>query len=148
MPGCTIIHPLTGVIAAPRAGCKWLGLVPVALVYLVVGLLACIPLANVTIFGFVNHPLHVVNAPVECFGAHLFLFRFIVLGRCLLPLLILFLKALVCPVLLVSVIARISPWHGVAITLCSILLASLSLVLMLSSLTLSLTLLELVDELW
>jgi hypothetical protein len=49
----------------------------------------------------VHYPFHVINALVPFFLAHLLDFWFIVLGRDLLPLFLLLLKALVSRVLLV-----------------------------------------------
>ncbi len=73
-----------------------------------------------TVFWLVYHPFHVVDAPVECLGANLFLFWFFFFGWQCLPFLILFLRS-------VSALWWLS--------------------LLLSPLTLFLTLLELVDEL-
>ena len=102
-------------------------------------LVACIFLANVAVLGLVNRPFHVVDAPVECLGANLFLFWFVFFGWQFLPFLILLLKAFVCLVLLILAVCR------------TLLLRSISalwwLSLLLSPLTLFLTLLELVDEL-
>ena len=58
-------------------------------------LVACIFLADVAVLGLVNCPFHVVDAPVECLGANLFLFCFIFLWWNLFPLLILLLKTFV-----------------------------------------------------
>ena len=58
-------------------------------------LVACILLANVAIFGLVYGPFHVMDAPVECFGANLSLLWFIFLWWNLFPLLILLLKMFV-----------------------------------------------------
>ena len=58
-------------------------------------LVARIFLADVAVLGLVNRPLHMVDAPVECFVANLFLFWLIFLWWNLFPLLILLLKAFV-----------------------------------------------------
>ena len=57
--------------------------------------LLAILLADVAVLGLVNHPLHMVDAPVECFVANLFLFWLIFFWWNLFPLLILLLKAFV-----------------------------------------------------
>ena len=58
-------------------------------------LVARIFLADVAVLGLVNRPLHMVDAPVECFVANLFLFWLIFLWWNLFPLLILLLKSFV-----------------------------------------------------
>ncbi len=88
-----------------------------------VALVASILLANAAVFWLVHHPFHVVDAPVECLGANLFLFWSVSFGWQFLPFLL------------------------VGQTLC---LRSIStflwLSLLLSLLDLFLTLLELVDD--
>ena len=61
-------------------------------------------IANVIILGLVHFLFHVMDAPVPCFLANLFVFQFVVLGWCLLPFFVLLLQALVCVVLAILAI--------------------------------------------
>ena len=58
-------------------------------------------LAKVPIHRLVHSPFHVVDAPVPCYFANLFVFRFVVLWWQPIPFFILLLKALVCVILAV-----------------------------------------------
>ena len=70
-------------------------MLPVVLA-VVVALIACLLLlADIAVVLLVNYPLHVVETPMECFDSHSFFLGFIVLGRNLLPFLVLLLESFV-----------------------------------------------------
>ena len=70
-------------------------LLPVGLLLLLLVALSGLLFAQLAIIWFVEGPLHVVDAPVECFLAHLFLLGFVVLGRSFLPFFVSFLESLI-----------------------------------------------------
>jgi len=103
MLGRTIIHHPIGELTGPNTKDKWLGWpCCAACVLVVVALVAyLLLLADFTVVWLVNPPLRVVDAPMKCLGPHSFLLGFIVLGRDLLPFLVLFLQLFVQSVFLV-----------------------------------------------